>query len=113
MRKKNKIKVYSNSRKSYLLMKINNPEQLTWANNFGISIMVRDNGFSGFNSGAAINFTHYRQFLSDLKVCDIQRTGKAILTSLTPVEFEITIENYDLSGHFTLQYKLLRYESLN
>lgn len=100
------IKIFSASKNSYLLIKINNLDQIAWKSDFGVSIIINDNGYSGNNNGVGLNFDRYQIFLSELRSCDTKRAGKAILSAVSPDEFEMVIENYDSSGHFTLRYDL-------
>ena len=74
-----------------------------------LSVSTNDEGFSGAYNGVWISLDDYEKFSADLRLCEETRRGKATLSSMSPDEFEVTIEQCDGWGHFLLRYTLSRF----
>lgn len=74
-----------------------------------VSIRVKDQDFVGFNKGVWLELDLLRKFINKLKALDSIRKGSAAIESMSPEEFQMTIETYDLSGHMILKYKISKY----
>jgi len=69
-------------------------------------VSVTDEGFTGARDGVCVLAEDLAKFAADLNLCEQTRKGKASLSSISPGELELTIEQSDGWGHFLLRYTL-------
>lgn len=74
-----------------------------------VSVSANDQGFGGFNKDVWFELDLLKEFIQNLKELDSSRKGSASIESMSPEEFQITIETYDLSGHMVLKYTISKY----
>ena len=75
---------------------------------FSLAISVQNEGFSGINPEIWLELDYFKNFLTDLYGLDRERTGNAILESITAGEFQLKIQSACPEGPLELQYKLSR-----
>ena len=71
-----------------------------------LEISVQDRGFSGYNKDVWFELAALKDFIIDLKKLEQTRIGSVSITSMSPDEFYLKIETYDLSGHMVLKYNI-------
>ena len=74
-----------------------------------VSITVSNEGYVGANKDVWFELRLFKQFVNHLKELDDKRKGFASVESMSPEEFFLSIETYDLSGHLMLKYKISKY----
>ncbi len=102
------MKIESNDRKSYLNIEYVDCEIEKYPS-VCVAITVQDGDFRGYNKAVWFELDLLKNFIDNLKILENNRKGSVSLNSMSPEEFEITIETYDLSGHMILNYKISKY----
>ena len=79
----------------------------------GIAVKIKDLGFTGTNFMLGVELSDLAEFVSQVKQVDETRTGSAHLAARDVVanrdvdRFELRVSNYDSSGHFRLDYRVV------
>lgn len=102
------MKIESNDKKSYLNIEYIDCEIERYPS-VCVAITVQNGDFRGSNKDVWIELDLLKKFIDNLKILEKTRRGSALLNSMSPEEFEIKIETYDLSGHMILNYKISQY----
>lgn len=68
-------------------------------------IEVADDGFCG-SDVVWVGAQEWDSFVEQLQQCELNRRGSATLTSMSPGEFKLQVENCDSLGHFVARYEL-------
>lgn len=71
-----------------------------------LEISIQDRKFSGYNKDVWFELAALKGFVADLKQLEQTRIGSVSLTSMSPEEFHLKIETYDLCGHMVLKYAI-------
>jgi hypothetical protein len=102
------MRIESNDRKSYLNIEYVDSEIERYPS-VCVVITVQDGDFRGYNKDVWIELDLLKNYIENLKILDKTRRGAASMNSMSPEEFQIKIETYDLSGHMILNYKISQY----
>lgn len=105
------MKIESNDRKSYISIEYADCEIERYPS-VCVAITVQDGDFKGYNKDVWIELDLLKDFIDNLKILEKTRRGSASMNSMSPEEFQIKIETYDLSGHMILNYKISQYAHL-
>ncbi len=101
------MRIVSETKQS--LIEINQVDvELTHLPSIEISIEIKDSGFAGCNDEIWIELKELSRFLEQLRDCEQKRVGQALLESMSPEEFQLTVRNIDSSGHFSVRYSLTK-----
>lgn len=101
------MELFSESKASHLTVEVADGEFVYYPS-LNLFVTVSDEGFCEARSYAWVTVKEYTDFVMALHQCEQTRRGRAILSSMSPGEFEIVIESCDSLGHFHLQYKLAK-----
>lgn len=104
--------IESNHRKSYLNIEYVDCELENYPS-VCVAITVQNRAFKRYNKEIWLELNLLKEFVDNLKVLEKTRKGTVSLQSMSPDEFEIKIETYDLSGHMVLNYKISQYTHLH
>lgn len=102
------MEIESNDGKSYLIIEYVDCEIERYPS-VCVAITVQDRDFKGFNNDVWIELDLLKDFINNLKTLEKTRRGSASMNSMSPEEFQLKIETYDLSGHMILNYKISQY----
>jgi hypothetical protein len=69
-----------------------------------LSVEIKDADFAGRTAGVWIELQDLNRFIEQLRECEKNRDGEALLKSSSPEEFELTIRAIDSAGHFSAAY---------
>ena len=106
MTDKQKVTIVSLDRSSEIRITIDGAEVDNYPS-LNVIVEVKDSAFSG-SVITWLAMDDFNRFLAQLKQCERTRQGQAVLTSMSPDEFELQLQNLDRSGHFVALYKLTR-----
>lgn len=73
-----------------------------------VFITVKNEDFVGINKEVWFELDLLKQFTDTLKELDYKRKGFASIKSMSPDEFSLSVETYDLSGHLMLKYNICK-----
>lgn len=76
-----------------------------------VAITIQNRDFKGYKKDVWIELDLLKEFIENLKILEKTRRGSASMDSMSPEEFQIKIETYDLSGHMILNYNISQYSS--
>ena len=102
------MKIESNDRKTFLNIDYVDCEIERYPS-VCVAITVQDGEFRGYNKDIWFKLDLLKDFIDNLKILEKTRKGWLLLESMSPEEFQIKIESYDLSGHMVLNYKISKY----
>lgn len=105
------MKIESSDKKSYLNIEYVDCEIERYPS-VCVAITVQDREFRGYNKDVWFELDLLKEFIDNLKILEKTRKGSVSVNSMSPEEFEIKIETYDLSGHMILNYKISQYAHL-
>lgn len=102
------MRIESNNKKSFLNIEYVDCEIERYPS-VCVAITVQDGDFRGYNKDVWFDLNLLKSFIDNLKIIEKTRRGSASFNSMSPEEFEVKIETYDLSGHMVLNYKISQY----
>ena len=73
-----------------------------------LSVSIMDEEFTGAYDKVWVSAEDLAKFVADLLLCEQVRKGQASLSSLSPDDLKLTVEQSDGWGHFVLRYTLGR-----
>ena len=99
------MELFSDSKASHLTVEVADGEFIEYPS-LNLFVAVSDEGFCEARSYTWVTVKDYTNFITALRECEQTRRGRAVLSSMSPHELELVIENSDNLGHFYLQYRL-------
>ena len=97
------IEIKSTRGEAYLRIKIFEKEKIGFPS-VQFRTIVRDEAVSGHFLGGWVRLDEFADFVTNLRLCEETRQGKASLPGLSPDEWNVTIEQKNGWGHFWLRY---------
>lgn len=104
------MELFSEGRASRLTVEVADGEFIHYPS-LNLFVTVSDEGFCEARSYVWVTVPDYTDFVMALRQCEQTRRGRAVLSGMSPDEFELVIESSDSLGHFRLRYKLKRISS--
>ena len=101
------MKLFSEGKASRLTVEVADGEFVYYPS-LNLFVTVSDEGFCEARSYVWVTIKDYADFVTALRECEQTRRGCAVLSGMSPGEFEIGIESSDSLGHFYLRYRLVR-----
>lgn len=72
-----------------------------------VAITIKDGEFKGYNKDVWIELDSLKNFTENLKIMEKTCSGLVSMNSMSPDEFQIKIESYDLNGHIISGFTIL------
>ena len=104
------MELFFEGRASRLTVEVADSELIMYPS-LNLFVTVSDEGFCEARSYVWVTVPDYTDFVMALRQCEQTQRGRAVLSGMSPNEFELVIESSDSLGHFRLRYKLERISS--
>jgi hypothetical protein len=101
------MRIDAEDRRSFVNLTVSGPDGMS-AGAATLAVEIESRGFRGAYAKVGVFASAMQRFLDELERLEAQRSGSALLSSMSPGEFQLRIEIADRAGHVLLTAQLRR-----